>query len=121
MQNLPSLPRICIDCQYLSVAEPNIKGTSHYCEHPMARDLVTGQSTPAYDMRYRMGACGRDGKLFNEKLLVIGGYTVLPSDDGLLASLQQRGYAPVFQEFPESQRPEQEPAVLFEDPQEKVE
>ena len=40
-----------------------------------------------------------------DEFLIIGMQRILPSDCGLLAQLRQRGYDPVFQEFPVSQLP----------------
>ena len=46
---------------------------------------------------------------------VIGEHKIMPSDLGLLESLRERGYEVSFQDVLESQPPEQELVVLFED------
>lgn len=64
MQTTPTIPPICIDCQHHREHGSKPRGPDHYCEHPLARHRVTGQSTPAYNMRYQGGVCGREGSLF---------------------------------------------------------
>ena len=53
-----------------------------------------------------------------DELRIVGRRKVLPSDAGLIESLRQRGYDPVFLEFPESEQLEPGPAVCSRGPQE---